>query len=76
MGPSQFFLLYNNGGIVEQSKANFGVFVLLVLIGIGSIVRFSSDVRPVQVVGISGGGAACGAALFGFIFSMRSRKKA
>lgn len=60
---------------MEQSKQNFGVLVLLVLIGIGSIVRFSTDVRAVQVVGISGGGAACGAALFGFIFAMKSRKK-
>ena len=60
---------------MEQSKPNLGVLVLLVLVGIGSIVRFSSDVRPVQVVGISGGGAACGAALFGFIFSLKSRRR-
>ena len=52
-----------------DSKPNFPVLVLPVLLGVGSIVRFSSDVRPVQVVGISGGGAACGVALFSFIFA-------
>ena len=60
---------------MEQSKPNFAVLVLLVLFGVGSIARFSSDVRPVQVVGISGGGAACGAALFGFVFALKSRRK-
>jgi hypothetical protein len=33
-------------------------------------------VRLVDVVGLSGGGAACGAALFGFIFALRARNKA
>ena len=60
---------------MEQSKPNFAILALLVIIGIGSIVRFSPNVRPVQVVGISGGGAACGVALFGFVFALKSRKK-
>jgi len=33
-------------------------------------------VRMVDVVGVSGGGAACGAALFGFIFALVARNKA
>ena len=60
---------------MEQSKQNFAILALLVLIGIGSIVRFSPHVRAVQVVGISGGGAACGAALFGFVFALKSKRK-
>lgn len=60
---------------MEQSKPNFAIFALLVIIGIGAIARFSTDVRAVQVVGISGGGAACGVALFGFISALKSRKK-
>lgn len=60
---------------MEQSKPNFPVLLLLVIIGIGSIVRFSSNVRAVQVVGISGGGAACGVALFGFVFALKSGRK-
>ncbi len=60
---------------MQQSKPNFAIFALLVIIGVGSIVRFSTNVRPVQVVGMSGGGAACGAALFGLIFTLKSRNK-
>jgi len=55
---------------------------MLLIIGIGSLVRysqnlfhFSQNVRTVDVIGISGGGAACGAALFSFIFALRSARK-
>jgi hypothetical protein len=47
----------------------------LFVIGIGSLVRFSPGVRPVAVVGLSGGGAACGAALFGIIFVLVSKSR-
>ena len=56
--------------------------LMLLIIGIGSLVRysqnlfhFSQNVRTVDVIGISGGGAACGAALFSFIFALRSARK-
>lgn len=58
---------------MQPSKMNAATLVLLVLLGVGSIVRFSPNVRPVQVVGISGGGAACGVALFGFLQALRSK---
>ncbi len=61
---------------MERSKPNLAVLAMLVLFGVGAIVRFSQDVRSVQVVGLSGGGAACGAALVGFIWAFMTRAKA
>jgi hypothetical protein len=61
---------------MERSKPNWSVLSMLVIIGLGAIVRFSQDVRIVQVVGLSGGGAACGAALVGFIWAFKTRVKA
>lgn len=60
---------------MERSKPDLAVLAMLVIIGVGSIVRFSQDVRGVQVVGLSGGGAACGAALVGFIWAFKTRVK-
>jgi hypothetical protein len=55
---------------------------LIFFLGVGSLIRFSQnlfhlshDVRLVDVVGLSGGGAACGAAIFGFIYALRTRDK-
>ena len=55
---------------------------MIFFIGVTSLFRFSHNlfhfspnVRIVDVVGLSGGGAACGAAMFGFIFALMSRKK-
>jgi hypothetical protein len=71
------------GAIVERSKPNLALMALLFLIGVSSLVRFSQNlfqisqnVRVVDVVGLSGGGAACGAAMFGFIFALMSRNRA
>jgi hypothetical protein len=61
---------------MERSKPNLAVLAMLALFGVGAIVRFSQDVRSVQVVGISGGGAACGAALVGLIWAFKTRAKA
>lgn len=65
---------------MERSRPNPASLLLLVLVGIGSLLRFShnlfqysQNVRMVDVVGLSGGGAACGAALFGFIYALRTR---
>jgi uncharacterized membrane protein YedE/YeeE len=62
---------------------NFGVVVLLFMIGIGSLYRFSqhllhlsSGVRMVDIVGVAGGGAACGAAIFALVFLLMARKLA
>jgi hypothetical protein len=55
---------------------------LLFVFGVGSLVRFSAhlfqvsqEVRLVDIVGVSGGGAACGAAMFGLILGIMGRKK-
>lgn len=61
---------------MERFKSNLPVLAMLVVIGLGAIVRFSQDVRLVQVVGLSGGGAACGAALVGFIWAFKTRVRA
>jgi len=67
---------------MQRSKPNLAVLVLLFLIGAVSLYHFSQDlfhfsqnVRIVDVVGLSGGGAACGAALFGSIFAVMARDK-
>jgi|GEM_PF-2286091 hypothetical protein len=60
---------------MEHSRSNFAVLAMLVIIGVGAIVRFSHDVRVVQVVGLTGGGAACGVALCGFIWAFMTRDK-
>jgi hypothetical protein len=66
-----------------RSKARLGVLVPLLVIGVGSLIRFSQNlfhfsqnVRTVDVVGLSGGGVALGAALFGFITALMARSKA
>jgi hypothetical protein len=71
------------GTLMERSKPNLAVMALIFILGIGSLVRFSQNlfhfsqnVRLVDVVGISGGGAACGAAIFGFVFALMARNKA
>ena len=68
---------------MERSRPNLAVLAMLLFIGVSSLIRFShnlfhfsQNVRTVDVVGLSGGGAACGAALFGFIFALRTRNKA
>ena len=68
---------------MERSKPNLAVLAPLFIIGVGSLFRFSQNlfhfsqnVRIVDVVGLSGGGAALGAAIFGFIFVLMARKKA
>ena len=58
---------------MERFKPNLAVLAMLVIVGMGAIVRFSQDVRIVQVVGLSGGGAACGAALVGLIWAFKTR---
>lgn len=60
---------------MERSKPNLVVMALLFFIGAMSLFHFAQNVRNVDAVGLSGGGAACGAALFGFIFALRTRNK-
>ena len=68
---------------MERSKPNLVVLALLLLIGVSNLFHFSQNlyhfsqnVRIIDVVGLSGGGAACGAAMFGFIFALMTRNKA
>jgi hypothetical protein len=66
---------------MERPKPNFAVLALLFVLGVSTLFRFSQNmfhfsqhVRIVDVVGLSGGGAACGAALFGFIYALLAKK--
>ena len=61
---------------MERSKPNLVGMVVVFFIGVYSVFHFSHNVRIVDVVGLSGGGAACGAGLFGFIFALMARIKA
>ena len=68
---------------MDRSKPSRAVLALLFVIGVSGLFRFShnlfhfsQNVRIVDVVGLSGGGAACGAAMFGFIFAFVARNKA
>jgi hypothetical protein len=68
---------------MDRSRPNLAVMTMIFFIGLSTLLRFSHnlfhfshDVRMVDVVGLSGGGAACGAALFGFIFALRARNQA
>ena len=68
---------------MERLRPSPALPAMLMIIGIGSLVRFSQNlyqysqnVRTVDIVGLSGGGAACGAALFGFIYALVNKKKA
>ncbi len=60
---------------MERSRSNLAVFSMLIIVGVGAIARFSHDVRVVQVVGLAGGGAACGAALCGLVWAYMARGK-
>ncbi len=67
---------------MNRSKPNLAVLALLFIIGVSSLIRFSQNlyhfsqnVRIVDIVGLSGGGAACGAATFGLIFAFMARNK-
>lgn len=61
---------------MNRAKQNPAVLALLFIIGVGSLVRFSHNVRAVDVVGLSGGGAAIGVALFSLIFARIAKNKA
>ena len=68
---------------MERSQPNLAVLAILFFVGVSTLTRFSQNlfhvsqnVRIVDVVGLSGGGAACGAAIFGFIFALIGRNKA
>jgi len=58
---------------------NLAAVALLLVIGVATLTHFASmvpsNVRAVVMIGLSGGGAACGAALFGLIFAIATRSK-
>ncbi len=60
-----------------RSRGFFAVLALLFAIGINGLIHFSQNLfhasenmRSVDVVGLSGGGAACGAAIVSVIFAL------
>ena len=61
---------------MERSQPSLVAFALLFFGGAGTVFHFSQNVRSVDVVGLSAGGAACGAALFRFITALMARIKA
>ena len=67
---------------MDRSKPNLAIIVVLFFIGVSTLTHFSQNlfslaqnVRTVDVVGLSAGGAACGAAMFAFISAFRARNK-
>jgi hypothetical protein len=60
-------------GVYPVKRVNPIPFVLLLIVGVGNLVRFSQNVRAVEAVGLSGGGFAIGLAVFGLIMTLRSR---
>ena len=61
---------------MERPKPNLAVLTMLFIIGVSSLLHYSHNVRMVDAVGLSSGGAACGVALFGFIFALIAKNKA
>jgi hypothetical protein len=68
---------------MERSRPNLAVLAVIFFIGVSglfhfsqNLFRFSQNVRIADVFGLSGGGAACGAGMFGFIFALLARNKA
>jgi hypothetical protein len=80
----EFIDLSGKEATMERSKPNLAVLALLFfVIGVSSLLRFShnlfqfsQNVRMVDVVGLAGGGAACGAAMYGFVHALMARNKA
>jgi hypothetical protein len=61
---------------MEHSGPNVAVMAALLIVGVGALTHFATaNIPTIDIVGISGGGAACGAALFGLIYKMATRKK-
>ena len=50
-------------------------FVLLFVIGVGNLVRYSTGFRAVDVVGLSGGGFAIGIAVCALAMAFRERRR-
>ena len=66
--------VYRKGAIMKRSKTFFVMFsIMLLFIGVRNLFHFSENVRTVAVVGLAGGGAACAAAIFCFIFGVVGR---
>lgn len=59
-----------------MKKKNVTAFVIIFLIiGIMGLLRFSGNVRTVDMVGLFGSGLACGVALMGMVSILRSKTK-
>jgi hypothetical protein len=68
--------LFGKGAVMERSRPGLIAFAVLFFGGVSTVIHFSKDVRSVDVVGLSAGGAACGAALFRFITALVASSKA
>jgi len=63
------------GKFMKTSKPLFPFVFILFLLGLGGLIRFSQNVRSVDVVGLFFSGAACGAAAAALIMALRARTK-
>jgi hypothetical protein len=61
---------------MKRLRPNLALMALLFILGVSNLVHFSHNVRVVDFLGLSGGGATCGAAMCGFIVALVARNKA
>jgi hypothetical protein len=54
---------------MRRAKSGIAIFTMLLFFGIGNVLHYSDKVRFVDLLGISGSGATCGAAIVGIIGS-------
>ena len=58
---------------MKNAKPALPLAVLLFIIGIAALSRFSSGIRAVDAVGLSGGGFAMGVGFMIFVFALTGR---
>ena len=66
---------YKKGAIVESIRRLLPLTGLLFILGVSGLVRFSQDVRSVEVVGLSGSGFALGIGFALLVLGLSGRIK-
>jgi hypothetical protein len=59
----------------QRNRPNAVAFAVPFFIGLMTLTRFSEHVRPVDVLALSGSGAAIGIGIAGFVLSFKLRRK-
>jgi uncharacterized BrkB/YihY/UPF0761 family membrane protein len=61
---------------VERTfRINAVPFVIVLVVGFGTLTKFAPNVRAVDAVGLSGAGCALGVGLFGVVMAIATRRK-